>query len=644
MFPIEAGDIILFSRQCLMMPTIPAGICMAAKLTSFSPYDHVGIVVERVENNEKKLFILEANMGGVTCLPLIDRLKLSKKSNLISVRKLINAHVVNPDYKNQLSLFVDSVINSGYNTSFESMTKALFSSYLSLKRSDSRQINFGNGDDHFLLPARERSPTEMNFSDIDKKTDIAEQYYCSQLVATALVSLGMLHPSKEPHLYIPSDFSSSSVSNGILHSSPFVSFSPDIVVDDIKGAFLKENLKEGKLEIIRKKINKSDSKPLERTNSPEILVFHDGDIMPLSILMTMSNLSSSCASLQISMSIANPLGIWSWMTSRSNGSASIDLLKYDPSLNSYDIIDRIDSLSLKNLLFSGDNLFIRSNGRAVVNVEQLEMSQVPPSSWEKGAILDDFLLRNYAIVVDEGSLDIGGNIVNSGLINPFVLIGNPESYQQKQAIVVSNNAKLQFKNRLQLVEKGEATSSYSHGNVKKNIEERSKHPSMCFRKRDGHDFVMVSDLKAFFWSANFSPAWQSLLDVIIETLRDFNYCFCDNNGEYLDYDMFCLMTKYFADKEIGRYNDISQFGICNDMIKRISKLIEQNVISNKDITKQKDIQLSFSSIGIVVGTISLTKLSTRIHVDRLKTLASVPRTNFVKILCDILKKFRKIVK
>lgn len=95
---IECGDIILFSRPCLNMNFIPAAICIAAKQSACTSFDHIGIVVEAPSNNNNvdkndatgrgDLYLLEANMRGVTCRLLKDVLERTSSVHY-SIRYLI---------------------------------------------------------------------------------------------------------------------------------------------------------------------------------------------------------------------------------------------------------------------------------------------------------------------------------------------------------------------------------------------------------------------------------------------------------------------------------------------------------------------------------------------------------------------------
>ncbi len=85
---VDAGDLILFSRQCTTMDMISCMICLAAKIGTgkLNGYDHIGIVVRNMDTNE--LEILEANVSGVTLRNLKDRLDRTR-SNIIGIRKII---------------------------------------------------------------------------------------------------------------------------------------------------------------------------------------------------------------------------------------------------------------------------------------------------------------------------------------------------------------------------------------------------------------------------------------------------------------------------------------------------------------------------------------------------------------------------
>ena len=141
---IECGDLLIFSRPCLNMDPTSAVICLASKQTSFSPYDHVGIVVESFQEEGNQiyppgtLYLLEANMGGVTLHKLDERL-LRTKSTTIAARKLIGPK---PDsFKELLWEEALRVSSKKYNPSFLSMTGALLWSYAAHGLSHSAAIS-----------------------------------------------------------------------------------------------------------------------------------------------------------------------------------------------------------------------------------------------------------------------------------------------------------------------------------------------------------------------------------------------------------------------------------------------------------------------------------------------------------------------
>jgi hypothetical protein len=151
---IECGDIILFSRPCLNMSIIPAVICVAAKQSSFSSYDHIGLVVEGdpdpipnpnsngddkgLDNGENGvkgvLYLLEANMNGVTCRRLEERLQRTTAIHY-SVRKLIGSK--SEAFKTKLWEESQKIVGNGYNPSFLNMANSLVCSYLAHSQSES---------------------------------------------------------------------------------------------------------------------------------------------------------------------------------------------------------------------------------------------------------------------------------------------------------------------------------------------------------------------------------------------------------------------------------------------------------------------------------------------------------------------------
>eukprot|EP00166_Cyanidium_caldarium_P004658 ctg_5047.g594 len=68
----------------MAMAPLGAAICGVSKALSNSRWDHVGVVVRKDDGN---LYLLEANLSGVTLRPLEERLRRSR-SNEIALRRL----------------------------------------------------------------------------------------------------------------------------------------------------------------------------------------------------------------------------------------------------------------------------------------------------------------------------------------------------------------------------------------------------------------------------------------------------------------------------------------------------------------------------------------------------------------------------
>lgn len=59
---VEPGDLVLFDRRCAPMGPIGASICFGAKALTMTPWDHVGVVVQREDG---ELCVLDANFSGL---------------------------------------------------------------------------------------------------------------------------------------------------------------------------------------------------------------------------------------------------------------------------------------------------------------------------------------------------------------------------------------------------------------------------------------------------------------------------------------------------------------------------------------------------------------------------------------------------
>ena len=266
---IRSGDIILFNRPCVAMQPMASFICYAAKITALSQFDHVGIVVECTDHKNDKfqygdLYLLEANMGGVTLYPLLDRLSKSK-AKVIAIRKLKerNYDIINLELKNKLWEIALSSIGMKYDPSIITMSKALLASYYSHGR-NSRINRLKDIDDmvELLRSHQYSNPYLQNLvnlrieqlqkdklsipnqpTDDNKKTDKKTKYFCSSLVAETLRQSGIKqHDDRDISLFIPSDFSSQSYFKGF-HTNPLFTYDKNVSLfkDGNRITFKKDN-------------------------------------------------------------------------------------------------------------------------------------------------------------------------------------------------------------------------------------------------------------------------------------------------------------------------------------------------------------------------------------------------------------------
>lgn len=298
---IECGDIVLFSRNCYRMPPLPAAICVSAKVSSWTVWDHVGIVVEHPDSHE--LLLLEANMQGITIYPLIDRLRRTS-STAVAVRKLHRMEETGKsiDFPRALWDTAQQYLKYQYNSSFAHMTAAAYASYTShlstyarlhdqlftLKQEldyiydylnheedlakaianqqatsfrDSPEQQAAAEKQHSILGrsllqraaklVNEIENIEQTFQKLvtlrqtiqqkslpgmattagasstlspsstntqkGSETSGQQRFYCSQLVAQVFMDMGVLsRVHRQPHEYVPADFSSSTKIQGLL--------------------------------------------------------------------------------------------------------------------------------------------------------------------------------------------------------------------------------------------------------------------------------------------------------------------------------------------------------------------------------------------------------------------------------------------
>jgi hypothetical protein len=274
---VEPGDVLLFSRRCSSMDMLSASICLGAKLGTFSPWDHVGIVTR---NGEGVLEIVEANLGGITRRPLEQRL-LRTRADKVAIRKISGPK---PEgFDERLDGVIERYLSKSYNSSFLDMSRAWFHSYsymyygecllpdtspslppASLSTSpgcnsynslvSSKEHELSHLDHEASLQRDQHSPLlqyllRLRISQLTREirelqdsyrepctpssSPLApnaqfDQYFCSQLLSSILTDMDLLTPQRTQHAHVPSEYSSSASSSGI-HLKPPYHFSPDLV-------------------------------------------------------------------------------------------------------------------------------------------------------------------------------------------------------------------------------------------------------------------------------------------------------------------------------------------------------------------------------------------------------------------------------
>ena len=212
---VQSGDLILFDRPCITMDVTSATICYLAKASVASNWDHVGVVVE---NESSELYLLEANVNGVTCRPLIDRLRRSR-SQKIAIRKLYSSNdkILN-EVRENLWVFAQYSSNKRYNSSPKEMSFATLKSYANhgtnnqfYKRSETNykissiKSEMETLDEStvifnllkFRLSQLEKdlmaTEKQLCISDNDDGSKHNEKYFCSQLVASIYSTNDIIH-------------------------------------------------------------------------------------------------------------------------------------------------------------------------------------------------------------------------------------------------------------------------------------------------------------------------------------------------------------------------------------------------------------------------------------------------------------------
>jgi hypothetical protein len=300
---IECGDIILFSRPCLSMNPISAAICCGAKILSINntlSYDHLGIVVENMDDPERKLYLLEANINGVTCRPLSERLARTK-AKAIALRKVFlfmpheNEVTRTAAWRNKLWHIAKDMTALPYNNSSSTMTRAMLASYTShssLKRSaiasePTRLMTSYDRAIHRLLTAVDQRYPWMRQHELSrvyqdpephKSASISsDAYFCSHMVAEVLYRMDVIDNQRDVNLYVPADFSSSCLLNPLhAHLRAGWCFSPDLIIRNPSSAVVTLAIKDGV------------STARIATSIPPALQFSEDDVLPASIVAELS--------------------------------------------------------------------------------------------------------------------------------------------------------------------------------------------------------------------------------------------------------------------------------------------------------------------------------------------------------------------
>ncbi|KAJ8905062.1 hypothetical protein NDN08_001573 [Rhodosorus marinus] len=236
---VDSGDIVLFNRRCTSMTAYGAAICIVAKFFSNSKWDHVGIVVR--DPDSKKLFFLEADLGGVKLRKLSDRVSKSK-SHDIAVRRL--SAMRTDEFRRQLWNFAQQMTGRPYETGtgllqaaqavFDPLTKQERERLHALLIEKKEQLTdiqreldnavLTTYQRRVLLAERTRvsrnvevlsarlnevieSERPVSTKRMRREDDLA-RVFCSELVAASYQRLKLLEPYPKADSYTPRDFCS----------------------------------------------------------------------------------------------------------------------------------------------------------------------------------------------------------------------------------------------------------------------------------------------------------------------------------------------------------------------------------------------------------------------------------------------------
>lgn len=253
---VDAGDSVVFDRDCTRMGAYGGAICAGAKLWGRTPWDHNGVVVRSPESGE--LFLLEATLSGVKLRPLAERLLRSQAAD-VCVRRL---QVHRSDaFVARAWEFAHAVLDSPYETRPQRMFNAgvkvptreererLFDLVMTKKKelatleSDlEHRLHMPEFERNALL--KERALVLAHYHALVEQLSLKERsvfeneriaqphaktnMFCSQLVAGLYQHLGLLLPYPSANSYLPKHFASDDGGEHYLKLQQGATFLPEV--------------------------------------------------------------------------------------------------------------------------------------------------------------------------------------------------------------------------------------------------------------------------------------------------------------------------------------------------------------------------------------------------------------------------------
>eukprot|EP01031_Cornospumella_fuschlensis_P042814 gene42814-52316_t len=203
-----------------------------------SDFDHIGIVVEDPETHE--LFLLEANVNGVTVFNLHERI-IKSKATVFAVRKMMGDRAL--EFRRNLWKLAQQYQFRKYNSNMFSLIEATVASYnlffseghnlalehralegqLLLLRQMTSQLTSASYLGPLVQQRILQIQSQLNLLDqrilsISQQFEASQssskkesKYFCSELVAEVLMELNAFSKTRLSGHFIPADFSSASI-------------------------------------------------------------------------------------------------------------------------------------------------------------------------------------------------------------------------------------------------------------------------------------------------------------------------------------------------------------------------------------------------------------------------------------------------